>query len=97
MEINGTLGTAIYVRGKTELYFHDGRRETCGDALPVGLAADPMAAPHDAHLALLTDFFDALDERRAPVASGRESLRVHYLIDALLTSSRNGSPAIVRQ
>ena len=46
-----------------------------------------MAFPHDAHRALLTDFLDALDQDRSPRASGREVLRVHHLIDALLRSS----------
>ncbi len=37
---------------------------------------------------VLVEFLDALDAGRAPTNSGRAALRVHYLIDALLESSR---------
>ena len=47
-----------------------------------------MAFAHDAHRAVLAEFLDALDGGRAPANSGRDALRVHYLIDALLESSR---------
>jgi predicted dehydrogenase len=96
LEIIGALGTAVFARGKAEVYFRDGRKETLGHELPVGLAADPMAFPNDAHRALLREFFDALDAGRPPTNSGRDALKVHYLIDALLASSRNASVAAVR-
>lgn len=96
LEIIGTLGTAVFARGKADIYFRDGRRETLGDELPVGLVADPMAFPNDAHRALLCEFLDALDAGRPPTNSGRDALKVHYLIDALLASSRNASVAAVR-
>jgi len=95
MELIGTLGTAVYVRGKVEIYYQDGRRETLGEELPVGLSKDPMAAPNDAHRALLAEFFDALDAGRSPANSGRDGLKVHYLIDALLESSRAAMPKAV--
>jgi predicted dehydrogenase len=47
-----------------------------------------MAFPHNWHKAVITDFLDALDEGRPPRVSGREALRVHRLIDALLLSAR---------
>jgi UDP-N-acetyl-2-amino-2-deoxyglucuronate dehydrogenase len=46
-----------------------------------------MAFPNDAHRALLADFLDALDQDRSPRITGREALRVHHLIDAVLRSS----------
>ena len=49
-----------------------------------------MAFPHDAHRALLADFLDALDQDRNPRVTGREALRVHRLIDAVLRSSAEG-------
>jgi predicted dehydrogenase len=46
-----------------------------------------MAFPHDAHRALLADFLDALDQERSPRVTGREALRVHHFIDAVLRAS----------
>ena len=46
-----------------------------------------MAFPHDAHRGVLTDFLDAIEQERAPRVSGREALKVHHLIDALLRAS----------
>jgi predicted dehydrogenase len=45
---------------------------------------------------VLADFLDALDEGREPTASGADALRVHYLVDALLESSRSGRPCRVK-
>jgi predicted dehydrogenase len=56
-----------------------------------------MAFTHDAHRGVLVEFLDALDAGRAPVNSGRAALRVHYLIDALLESSRRRAPVAVRR
>jgi predicted dehydrogenase len=64
--------------------------ERVGEEQATGAGADPMAFPHDAHRALLADFLDALDEGRDPQASGREALRVHRFIDAVLRSSQEG-------
>ena len=49
-----------------------------------------MAFPHDAHRALLADFLDAIDHDRSPRVSGREALRVHHFIDAVLRASTDG-------
>jgi UDP-N-acetyl-2-amino-2-deoxyglucuronate dehydrogenase len=38
-------------------------------------------------LGVWRDFLAALDERRPPRVSGHEALRVHRLIDALLTAA----------
>ena len=52
-----------------------------------GTGADPMAFPHDYHLALWRDFLAALDEGRPPRVSGSEALKVQRLIDALLAAA----------
>jgi predicted dehydrogenase len=49
-----------------------------------------MAFPYGWHKALIADFLDALDEGRAPRVTGREALRVHRLIDAILLSAAEG-------
>jgi predicted dehydrogenase len=69
------------------LYWQDGREERFGEEQGTGGGADPMAFPHDAHRALLADFLDALDQDRDPRVTGREALRVHRFIDAVLHSS----------
>ena len=55
-----------------------------------GTGADPMAFAHDQHRAVIADFLDAIDAKREPAISGREALRVHRLIDALLQSAASG-------
>lgn len=95
IELAGTLGTAVLAGGRLDLAFHDGRRESVGEAAATGGGADPMAFAHDAHRAVLTEFLDALDAGREPVNSGRSALAVHRLIEALLESSRRRMPVAV--
>jgi len=45
-----------------------------------------MAFPHDWHRSLLADFLDAIESRREPRSSGRETLKVHRLIEQILNS-----------
>jgi predicted dehydrogenase len=46
-----------------------------------------MAFSHDYHRALLADFVDAIATDRSPRTSGREALKVHSLIAAILRSA----------
>ena len=55
-----------------------------------GSGADPMAFPHDHHLAVWRDFLDAVDRDRQPRVSAQEALKVHRLIDALLAAGETG-------
>jgi predicted dehydrogenase len=87
IELIGTGGTAILAAGVVTVHYQDGRDERFGEEQGTGGGADPMAFPHDAHRALLTDFLDALDQECSPRVTGREALRVHHLIDAVLRSS----------
>ena len=86
IELSGTLASAVLEAGNLRVYYRDGREETVGEAQKTGGGADPMDFPHDAHRAVLTDFLDAVEHDRPPRVSGREALRVHYFIDALLRS-----------
>jgi predicted dehydrogenase len=71
-----------------KVFHHDGRlSEMKPDATAGGTGADPMAFPHDYHRALIADFLDAIEHKRAPAVSGEEALKVHGLIDALLSAS----------
>jgi len=87
IELIGTKGTAILSAGVLTLHYHDGREERFGEEQGTGGGADPMAFPHDAHRAVLADFLDAIDRDREPRVTGREALRVHRLIDAVLRAS----------
>jgi UDP-N-acetyl-2-amino-2-deoxyglucuronate dehydrogenase len=90
IELIGTKGSAVLAAGVVTLYWQNGREERFGEEQGTGGGADPMAFPHDAHRALLADFLDALDQGRSPRVTGREALRVHDFIDAVLRSSAEG-------
>lgn len=96
LEIVGTKGTALLTGGTLEVFFQDGRTEKHEGERLFGGGADPMAFAHDHHRAVLTDFLDALDQNRPPKISGREALKVHRLIDALLRSSDTRAPVAIR-
>jgi predicted dehydrogenase len=95
-EIVGTRGTAVLTGGTLEVFWQDGRTEKFEGERMSGGGADPMAFAHDHHRAVLIDFLDALDHKRPPKISGREALKVHRLIDALLRSSMTREPVAIR-
>lgn len=74
--------------GKLEVNWHDGRTEVFGEDTASGGGADPMAFTHAWHQGIIEDFADALANKRPPMATGREALLVHDLIDALVLSSK---------
>lgn len=91
IEIAGTKGSASLAGTSLHVVYTDGTRE---DVVPDGSAggtgADPMAFPHDYHRAVWADFIDAMVTRRAPRVTGREALKVHRLIDALIETQSSG-------
>ena len=91
IEIIGEAATASLVGSDLVVAHHDGRvTELKTEYGAGGTGADPMAFPHDWHRAVIADFLDAIDERRAPMVSGAEALKVHRLIDALLEAGATG-------
>jgi UDP-N-acetyl-2-amino-2-deoxyglucuronate dehydrogenase len=92
MEFIGTRGTAVLADGLLEAHLHDGSVVRAGSSGGGGGGADPMAFSNDAHRAVLAEFLDAIESGREPVNSGRAALKVHSLIEALLTSSRERRP-----
>jgi UDP-N-acetyl-2-amino-2-deoxyglucuronate dehydrogenase len=91
IDIIGETATAALAGTALTVAHHDGRvTEVKADESAGGTGADPMAFPHDYHLGIWTDFFDAIDAKRPPAVSGREALKVHRLIDALLESGASG-------
>jgi predicted dehydrogenase len=96
IELIGSAATASLAGVDLLVQHHDGQVTELRPGGGGGTGADPMAFPHDYHRSVLADFLDALDEQRQPVASGAEALQVHYLVDALLESSRTSRSIRVR-
>jgi predicted dehydrogenase len=91
IEIIGEKATASLVGSDLVVAHHDGRvTELKTEYGAGGTGADPMAFPNDWHRAVIADFLDAIDQKREPMISGREALKVHRLIDALLKAGRTG-------
>lgn len=85
--IAGTDGTACLAGAELHIHYRNGRTESLGSDTGSGGGADPMDFPHHWHQRLIEDFLDAVEQGRKPVVTGRGSLGVHQLIDALLDSS----------
>ena len=91
IELTGTRGTASLNGRSATLAFTDGARESISDdGQGDGRGSDPMAFSHDNHRAVLADFLDAIEAGRDPKVSGREALKVHRLIEAILRSTESG-------
>jgi UDP-N-acetyl-2-amino-2-deoxyglucuronate dehydrogenase len=97
IEIVGEKATASLIGSDLVVAHHDGRvTEMKTEYGGGGTGADPMAFPNDWHRAAIADFLDAIDGKREPMVSGREALKVHRLIDALLEAGRTGKTVSVR-
>ncbi|MEM7376039.1 MAG: Gfo/Idh/MocA family oxidoreductase [Pseudomonadota bacterium] len=90
LELGFARATARLCAGELTVRHLDGRVETLGDTQETGAGADPMAFPHDWHLALLSDFVDSIAAGRPPAVTARDALQVHRLIDAIVQSSAAG-------
>ena len=91
IEIIGEKATASLVGSDLTVAHHDGRvTELKTEFGAGGTGADPMAFPNDWHRNAIADFLDALDHKREPTVSGREALKVHRLIDAMLEAGATG-------
>jgi UDP-N-acetyl-2-amino-2-deoxyglucuronate dehydrogenase len=82
--------TAVLAAESLEVFWKDGRHERDEGSSAGGGGADPMAFSHEAHKALIADFLEAVRERREPLVSGREAVKVQVLIEAVLQSSEQG-------
>src|SRR5437588_380489 len=96
IEITAEKATASLVGSDLIAAHHDGRvTELKSEFGAGGTGADPMAFPTDWHRAVIADFLDALDQKREPMISGQEALKVHRLIDALLEAGATGGTVTV--
>ncbi|MBU1175163.1 MAG: Gfo/Idh/MocA family oxidoreductase [Alphaproteobacteria bacterium] len=91
-----TRGTATLSGSVLTIAWQDGRREVHGMEASTGGGEDRMAFPHDWHRSQIAEFVEAVQGGRDPVSNGRTALEVHYLIDALLASAREGRAMSVK-
>jgi predicted dehydrogenase len=97
IEMIGERATAVLAGSELTVRHHHGRTTKVEPAAGSGgTGANPMDFPHDWHRDLIADFLDAIDQKRPPRISGREALRVHCLIDALLETAATGKPVAVK-
>jgi len=86
----GSKGSAVLSGYGFTADYHDGTREQfVPPPAAGGGGADPMAFPHDLHLAVWRDFLDAVESGGAPRVPAAEALKVHRLIDALLEAGKS--------
>lgn len=93
ISVSGTRGTALLTSSQLRIVHEDGRVEVFGDADNAAApgtgaaSANPMAFSHEGHLAVLTDFLDAIEADRPPMIDGMSVIKAHRLIDAILASA----------
>ncbi|WP_149761243.1 Gfo/Idh/MocA family protein [Neomesorhizobium albiziae] len=95
IDIIGTEGMARLHGTELSAQFHDGTELSATDEAAGGAGADPMAFSHHHHRAVIADFLDAIESDRSPLVTGREALKVHRLIEAILRSSETGQRQVV--
>ncbi|KMK64835.1 Gfo/Idh/MocA family protein [Puniceibacterium sp. IMCC21224] len=93
--LDGTKATAVLTGGQLRVTWRDGRTEELGETAGTGGGADPMAFPCDWHRDLIEQFAGAITTGASPRIPGREALRVHALIDAMVRSGADGQLADV--
>lgn len=91
IDILGTKGSARIDGQGAKLAFMDGTEEAISDGVTGdGAGANPMAFSHQNHRAVLSDFLSAIRDGHDPKVSGREALKAHRLIDAILRADESG-------
>ena len=84
IEIIGTLGSARLTGGNLQVHFLEGEPVTISSEGGTGSGVNPMDFSHEPHRELITDFMQAIFEKRAPRVSGAEALKTQALISELL-------------
>ncbi len=98
IEFIGTKGTAVLSGYDLRGQYHDGTTDVYAPPPAAGGGgADPMAFPHDLHLAVWSDFLDAIATGRSPRTSPSEAIKVHRLIDDMLEAGKSDRKVNVRE
>lgn len=80
----GSKGTAQMLGGNLRVSFLDGTEEVVQDAGGSGSGSGFMAFSHESHKAVITDFLDAIEQRRDPAITGEEALATQRVIDTII-------------
>jgi predicted dehydrogenase len=88
--LNCEKGSVKLESGSLIINWQNNKVEEFGETSGTGGSADPMAFPYDWHKSLIKDFALSIASNQSGFVSGREALKVHQLIDALISSSKNG-------
>lgn len=88
--LNFERASARLEGGNLTIWPHDQPVEQWGESSGTGGGADPMAFPHGWHRSVIEDFVGAVRDDRQPMTSGRDSLNVLRLIEAMQRSSAEG-------
>ena len=84
IDIMGTLGSARLTGANLQVNFLEGAPVNISSEGGTGSGANPMDFSHEPHRELITDFIDAVHQKRPPLVSGADSLKTHVVIDELL-------------
>ena len=84
IDIMGTLGSARLTGANLQVNFLEGAPVNISSEGGTGSGANPMDFSHEPHRELITDFIDAVHQKRPPRVSGADSLKTHVVIDELL-------------
>ncbi len=84
IDIIGTLGTARLTGGNLQVHFLEGAPVIISSEGGTGSGANPMDFSHEPHRELITDFMQAISEKRTPRVNGAEALKTQALISELL-------------
>lgn len=91
IDVIGTKGSARIDGTRLIADLRDGSEIRLEDgSVGGGSGADPMAFSHQHHRAAISDFLDAIEHDHQPKVTGRDALRAHRLIEALLAASQTG-------
>jgi predicted dehydrogenase len=80
----GSNGTAIMEGGNLRVSFLDGSEDKTLDDGGSGSGSGFMAFSHQPHKAVISDFLDAIEQRRDPAIPGEEALATQHVIDAII-------------
>jgi predicted dehydrogenase len=84
IDIVGTLGSARLTGANLRVNFLEGTPVNISSEGGTGSGANPMDFSHEPHRELITDFIDAVHQKRAPRVSGADALKTHVVISELL-------------
>ena len=84
IDIIGTLGSARLTGGNLQVHFWEGAPVTVNNVGGTGSGANPMDFSHEPHRELITDFMQAISEKRVPRVTGADAFKTQALISELL-------------